>query len=124
MHHGVDFGGTFDVLAAGDGIIHHVGWSPTGGGHVVIIKHAPTVYTVYYHGKERTLHNKGDRIRQGDKIYLSGNTGASNGNHLHFELRKSPKCTTVSTSEAPSTYSQQATESSTTLVGHHEAVDT
>ena len=91
MHHGVDFGGTFDVLAAGDGIIHHVGWSPTGGGHVVIIKHAPPVYTVYYHGKERTLHNKGDRIRQGDKIYVSGNTGASNGNHLHFELRKSPK---------------------------------
>lgn len=89
FHRGTDFGGTFDVIAAGDGIVHHIGWSRNGGGHVVIIKHATTVYSVYYHGRERTTFNKGDRIRQGQEVYPSGTTGASTGPHLHFELRKS-----------------------------------
>ena len=89
MHHGVDFGGTFDVLAVADGIVDHVGYSASGGGHVVIIKHATNLYSVYYHGRERTLYNKGDRILQGSKVYVSGSTGASTGPHLHFELRKS-----------------------------------
>lgn len=89
MHHGVDFGGTFDVLCVADGIVDHVGWSPRGGGHVVVIKHATNLYSVYYHGRERTTWNKGDRIPQGAKIYVSGSTGMSTGPHLHFELRKS-----------------------------------
>jgi peptidoglycan hydrolase-like protein with peptidoglycan-binding domain len=46
---------------------------------------------VYYHGRERTKFNKGDRIAQGAKVYVSGSTGASTGPHLHFELRKSRK---------------------------------
>lgn len=91
MHHGVDFGGSFRVLAAGDGIVDHIGWSPKGGGHVVIIKHATTLYSVYYHGRERTELKKGDRVTAGTFLYNSGNTGASNGNHLHFELRNSRK---------------------------------
>lgn len=89
MHHGVDFGGTFQVRCAADGIVEHVGWSPRGGGHVVIVKHATALYTVYYHGRERTKYNKGDRIRQNDVIYTSGSTGASTGPHLHFEVRLS-----------------------------------
>lgn len=91
MHHGIDYGGSFDVLCAGDGIVEHVGWSPKGGGHVVIIKHASDLYTVYYHGREATKLQKGERVRAGQFIYRSGNTGASNGNHLHFECRRSRK---------------------------------
>ena len=91
MHHGTDFGGTFRVLAAQDGIVEHIGWSPKGGGHVVIIKHATNLYTVYYHGRERTELNVGDRVKAGQFIYMSGNTGASNGNHLHFECRRSKR---------------------------------
>ena len=91
MHHGIDYGGSFDVLAAGDGIVEHVGWSPKGGGHVVIIKHASNLYTVYYHGREATKLQKGERVKAGQFIYRSGNTGASNGNHLHFECRRSRK---------------------------------
>lgn len=87
MHHGIDYGGSFDVLSAGDGIVEHVGWSPKGGGHVVIIKHANNLYTVYYHGREATKLQKGERVKAGQFIYRSGNTGASNGNHLHFEVR-------------------------------------
>ena len=87
MHHGIDYGGSFDVLCAGDGVVEHVGWSPKGGGHVVIIKHASNLYTVYYHGREATKLQKGERVKAGQFIYRSGNTGASNGNHLHFEVR-------------------------------------
>ena len=91
MHHGIDFGGSFDVLAAGDGIVDHVGWSPKGGGHVVRIKHASNLYTVYYHGKNATKFKLGDRIKAGEVVYRSGSTGASTGNHLHFECRKSAR---------------------------------
>jgi len=87
-HHGIDFGGTFDVLAAGDGIVEYIGWSPRGGGHVVRVKHG-NMYSVYYHGLHRTKLNKGDRVYAGTLVYRSGSTGASTGPHLHFELRKS-----------------------------------
>lgn len=87
MHHGIDYGGSFDVLAAQDGIVKHIGWSPNGGGHVVILKHGTGFYTVYYHGAHRTKLNKGERVEAGDFIYRSGTTGSSTGNHLHFEVR-------------------------------------
>lgn len=89
MHHGIDFGGSFNVLSAGDGIVDHIGWSPRGGGHVVIIKHASNLYTVYYHGAHKAPYKKGDRVKAGDFIYRAGTTGASTGNHLHFEARTS-----------------------------------
>lgn len=89
MHHGIDYGGSFDVLSAGDGVVIHVAYSAKGGGHVVIIKHSDKLYTVYYHGREATKLRRGDRVKAGQFIYRSGNTGASNGNHLHFECRRS-----------------------------------
>ena len=89
MHHGIDFGGSFNVLSAGDGKVVHIGWSPKGGGHVVIIKHASNLYTVYYHGEHRTPLKKNARVRPGEFIYRAGTTGASTGNHLHFEARTS-----------------------------------
>lgn len=88
-HHGIDYGGSFNVLAAQDGIVKHIGWSPRGGGHVVIIKHASNLYTVYYHGAHKTPLKKGDRVMAGDFVYRSGTTGNSTGNHLHFETRTS-----------------------------------
>jgi len=87
-HHGIDFGGTFNVLAAGDGIVEYIGWSPRGGGHVVRVKHG-NMYSVYYHGAHRTGLKKGDRVLTGQVVYRSGSTGASTGPHLHFELRTS-----------------------------------
>ena len=90
FHRGTDFGGTFDVLCAGDGVVVHKGANmnkSTGGGHVVIVMHEADLYTVYYHGAHATHFKVGDSIKAGDKIYLSGSTGASTGPHLHFETR-------------------------------------
>ena len=79
------------MLAAGDGEVVHIGWSATGGGHVVIIEHQRDLFTVYYHGAHRTKLNIGDQVKTGDLIYRSGSTGASTGPHLHFEVRTSRK---------------------------------
>ena len=90
MHRGIDYGGTFDVLSAGDGIVHKVSYNGnkrTGGGHVVIIKHATDCFTAYYHGAYKSPLKVGQRVKAGDTIYLSGSTGASTGPHLHFEVR-------------------------------------
>ena len=90
MHRGIDYGGVFDVLSAGDGVIHKVSYNGnkrTGGGHVVIIKHATDCFTAYYHGAYKTPLKVGQRVEAGDVIYRSGSTGASTGPHLHFEVR-------------------------------------
>ena len=89
FHHGIDVAGVFPVLAAGDGVVRHIGFNKTGGGNVVGIEHGTNLWTFYYHGKERTALRNGQRVKAGDFIYTSGSTGASTGNHLHFEVRKS-----------------------------------
>jgi len=89
-HRGIDYGGTFDVLSAGDGIVQkvsHGASKKSGGGHVVIIKHAVDCFSVYYHGAKRTQLNVGNRVTAGQFIYRSGSTGAATGPHLHFEVR-------------------------------------
>lgn len=91
FHHGVDVAGSFPVHAPADGIIERVGWSPRGGGHTVIIKHASDLFTVYYHGAHATEWRPGQRIKLGEFIYQSGNTGASTGAHLHWEVRESAR---------------------------------
>lgn len=88
FHQGVDVAGSFPVTAAGNGVVRHIGFSRSGGGHVVGIDHG-TVWTFYYHGANKTALRKGERVEAGDLIYQSGNTGASTGAHLHFEVRKS-----------------------------------
>ena len=91
MHHGVDVAGSFPVTAAGDGVVKHVAFSAKGGGHVVGIEHGANLWTFYYHGAHATRLRKGARVKAGQFIYQSGNTGASTGNHLHFECRLSSR---------------------------------
>jgi hypothetical protein len=86
-HRGLDIAGSFPVTSAAPGVVAHIGYSPKGGGHTVIIDHGE-VHTAYYHGATRTDLRVGHRVNAGDHIYMSGNTGSSTGTHLHFEVRK------------------------------------
>lgn len=97
FHRGIDYGGTFDVLVAGDGKVVHVSadWATLNkkqkarqtGGNVVIIQHAADCFTAYFHGAYKSPLKVGQRVSAGDVIYRSGTTGLSTGNHLHFEVR-------------------------------------
>jgi murein DD-endopeptidase MepM/ murein hydrolase activator NlpD len=89
-HRGLDVAGTFPVTSAAPGVVTHIGWSPKGGGHTVVIDHGE-VHTAYYHGAHKTGLRVGQRVEAGTFIYTSGTTGASTGVHLHFEVRRGPR---------------------------------
>ena len=85
-HKGVDWAtpvGTA-VVASSGGTVAKAGWG-SGYGYVVYINHADGRQTRYGH-LSKVLVKPGDRVSQGQKIALSGNTGRSTGPHLHFEL--------------------------------------
>lgn len=52
-------------------------------GNWIKIDHSNGIKTVYMHNSE-LLVTKGQQVKQGDIIALSGNTGISSGPHLHF----------------------------------------
>lgn len=87
-HEGVDLkarSGT-PVYAAQTGRVIYAGNKLSGYGKMVVIRHEKGLASVYAHNS-RLLVRQGQRVRQGQKISLSGNTGRSSGPHLHFEVR-------------------------------------
>lgn len=90
FHHGVDVAlptGT-PLVAPADGVIVHKGNGPSGG-ITLIVKHADNIHTVYYHLQKPSHLAKGAKVERGEVIAYSGNTGASTGPHLHWEVRTS-----------------------------------
>jgi murein DD-endopeptidase MepM/ murein hydrolase activator NlpD len=53
---------------------------------MVVIKHSSGIATVYAHNS-RLLVKRGQWVRQGARIAISGSSGHSTGPHLHFEIR-------------------------------------
>ena len=91
-HNGIDIDvpeGT-PVSAAAAGTVFNVDNDPDGIGLAVYLAHADDFYTVYGHLSDIQV-QPGDSISAGQQIALSGNTGLSNGPHLHFEIRKTPE---------------------------------
>ena len=74
------------VGAAWDGIVTEAGNAPKKGNYIWMV-HKNGCETLYCHLSE-LLVKKGDVIRAGEAIALSGNTGYSTGPHLHFGIRK------------------------------------
>jgi len=86
-HSGMDFNGeTGDpVFAATSGRVMSIGDSGNGYGNIATIVRNDGVITIYAHLSRITV-NEGQRVTAGHRIGLMGNTGASTGSHLHFEV--------------------------------------
>jgi murein DD-endopeptidase MepM/ murein hydrolase activator NlpD len=92
FHHGVDVAmpvGT-PLTAPDDGVVVKKGNGPSGG-VTLIVRHDNNLHTVYYHLQKPSQLAVGAQVKRGDLIAYSGNTGASTGPHLHWELRKSAR---------------------------------
>ena len=86
MHKGVDWAcpiGTA-VMASCGGTVVQAGWS-SGYGNCITIRHPDGKQTRYGH-LSKILVSSGQKVTQGQKIALSGNTGRSTGPHVHFEI--------------------------------------
>ena len=91
FHNGVDFGAIIGTpcLAVADGIVAiskvNGGGSSKGYGYYIVIEHNGFT-TLYAHLKKLGL-PVGTRVKAGDVVALTGNSGESTGPHLHFEIR-------------------------------------
>lgn len=86
MHNGQDMAapeGT-QIFAACNGAVIFTGMSG-GAGNLTAIDCGGGVQTRYMHQSRITV-NVGQPVKAGDPIGLVGNTGASTGAHLHFEV--------------------------------------
>ena len=59
-----------------------------GGGNQAFVKDTASGYTYGYAHLSKFLKKNGTKVKAGDVIGLSGNTGRSTGPHIHFSLRK------------------------------------
>lgn len=89
MHAGVDFSvpaGT-PVYATGDGVVQFAGTS-SGYGRNIRIRHPKAKRTTLYAHLSRIPDEirPGTRVKRGDVIGYSGNTGLSTSPHLHYEI--------------------------------------
>jgi len=72
-----------------DGEVVFAGWKK-GYGNFIEIKHSDGYVSKYGHN-EKLLVKKGDKVKSGNTICLSGSSGRSTGPHLHFEVSKNNK---------------------------------
>ena len=88
LHTGVDLRASTGtkVYAANKGTVTTSGYSSAWGNYI-IISHGGGITTLYAHMSKRSV-SKDDKVKQGDIIGYSGNTGYSTAPHLHFEISK------------------------------------
>ncbi|MCF6270709.1 MAG: M23 family metallopeptidase [Melioribacteraceae bacterium] len=88
MHNGVDFLAYYNtpVYAPGGGVVEFIG-RKGGLGKTIIINHGFGYKTLYGH-LNRYKVRKGQKIKRGDLIGLTGSSGSlSTGPHLHYEVK-------------------------------------
>ena len=75
------------VRAAADGVVAYVGSGIQSLGGLVILKHGGNWVTVYGYNA-RLLVQRGQAVKRGQTIALSGETGGTERPAVHFELRR------------------------------------
>jgi murein DD-endopeptidase MepM/ murein hydrolase activator NlpD len=91
FHHGVDMAGTWHspVLPAANGNVVFAGRNGSFG-KVVRISHAHGIETIYAHLSDISV-KTGDYVTTSTVIGKMGNSGKSQGMHLHYEIRTQSK---------------------------------
>ena len=91
MHRGQDFAVNLNtpVLATGDGVVTKAQYD-SGWGRYVKIDHGYGYETIYAHLYKINV-KKGQKIKRGDVLGKSGNSGRAAGFHLHYEVHKNKK---------------------------------
>lgn len=89
FHRGTDLRAAMntEIYATADGVIEFAGLhNRSGYGRLIILDHNYGFKTYYGH-MNKILVNAGQYVKKGEVIGLSGNSGMSNGPHLHYEVR-------------------------------------
>ena len=101
-HNGVDYASAVGtnvfaiakgtVIFAGPSTIKLPSGEPGGGGYIIKIRHKVNgewITSSYMHLRKGSISvRKGQKVVEGQAIAESGNTGASTGPHLHFEIQR------------------------------------
>ncbi len=89
-HLGTDIKGEkgADVLAATKGTVADVGFTESKGNYIYInsVVGGINIQTRYIHLNKKAIPKVGEEVKAGQLIGYVGNTGASEGPHLHFEI--------------------------------------
>ncbi|GAA2185411.1 hypothetical protein GCM10009786_01650 [Leucobacter alluvii] len=88
-HTGIDLatGCGTPIFAAKEGTVAMTYWDGGGGGNMVTINHPNGWQTRYAHMIGWAVVGQGSYVSAGQVVGYVGNTGASTGCHLHFEMR-------------------------------------
>ncbi len=97
MHSGIDLvaadaqgrSHTDRITAHTGGTVEAVGYDGSRGNYIHI--RCGDAEMVYYHLKEMSPLQKGDRVAKGQVVGFMGSTGNSTGAHLHFGIREGDK---------------------------------
>jgi hypothetical protein len=89
MHYGQDFSVPYgtEIYATGNGKVVEAGYNTYGFGNYVVIDHGYGLQSIYGHLSKINV-ARGDLVKRGAMIGLSGSSGTSSGPHLHYQINK------------------------------------
>lgn len=98
FHRGVDLVSKKDakIVASASGRVY-IHYPPPNGffkghpifGGLIVLDHGNNIYSLYGH-LSKSYVRENQYVKQGEVIGIVGNTGASTGTHLHFEILINP----------------------------------
>lgn len=92
FHYGQDFTASVgtEIYATGDGVVKEVNDTRSGYGKHIVISHGYGYSTLYAHLSRFNV-KPGQKVKRGEVIGLSGNSGTSSAPHLHYEVHRNGK---------------------------------